>query len=118
MRNEVYLNRARVIVDFLFSGWDEANGGGMRWHLGDPTRNAISTSLTAVAVLTLAKTNGSKGSDNGKLIAFGRKCVQWVLDELQLDSGLIKDGVDGGPTYTSVLRPPPECFPSSPSSFP
>ena len=114
----VYLTRAKRIVDFLFTGWDSANGGGMRWHVEKTVRNAISTSLAAVAVLELVKTNrqiaatasgggvavGVADKTEAELIAFARQCVQWVLDELQLDSGLIMDGVGGGPTYTLVLH--------------
>ena len=107
----VYLTRAKRIVDFLFTGWDSANGGGMKWHVEKTVRNAISTSLAAVAVLGLVKTNrqiaasgsvavGVADKTEAELIAFARQCVQWVLDELQLDSGLIMDGVGGGPTYT------------------
>ncbi|KAG0132043.1 glycosyl hydrolase family 76-domain-containing protein [Tuber indicum] len=107
----VYLTRAKRIVDFLFTGWDSANGGGMRWHVEKTVRNAISTSLAAVAVLRLVKTNRQVADGGGVavavadktetgLITFARQCVQWVLDELQLDSGLIMDGVGGGPTYT------------------
>ncbi|PUU81209.1 glycosyl hydrolase family 76-domain-containing protein [Tuber borchii] len=109
----VYLTRAKRIVDFLFTGWDSANGGGMKWHVEKTVRNAISTSLAAVAVLGLVKTSrqisgtasggvavGVADKTEAELIAFARQCVQWVLDELQLDSGLIMDGVGGGPTYT------------------
>lgn len=113
----VYLTRAKRIVDFLFTGWDSANGGGMKWHVEKTVRNAISTSLAAVAVLGLVKTNrqiagtasggvavGVTDKTEAELIAFARQCVQWVLDELQLDSGLIMDGVGGGPTYTLALH--------------
>lgn len=79
----------------------------MKWHVEKTVRNAISTSLAAVAVLGLVKTNrqiagavGVADKTEAELIAFARQCVQWVLDELQLDSGLIMDGVGGGPTYT------------------
>ncbi|CUS10899.1 unnamed protein product [Tuber aestivum] len=112
--NPVYLTRAKRILDFLFTGWDSANGGGMKWHVEKTVRNAISTSLTAVAVLQFVKTDrqiadaagggaaaGVADKTEAELIAFARQCVQWVLDELQLDSGLIMDGVGGGPTYTS-----------------
>lgn len=89
------------MTDFLLTGWDTANGGGMKWHVAMTTRNACTTSLTAVAVLTLAKMgHGTNGQTSSQLITFGRTAIQWILDQLQLDSGLIMDGVGGGPTYT------------------
>ncbi|RPA96474.1 hypothetical protein L873DRAFT_1811333 [Choiromyces venosus 120613-1] len=99
----VYLERAKRIVEFLFTGWDAANGGGMKWHVEKDVRNAISTSLAGVAVLQLVKTERGvvvDGKNEEELIAFARGCVEWVLDQLQVESGLIMDGVGGGPTYT------------------
>lgn len=73
----------------------------MKWHVGMATRNACSTSLTAVAVLKLAKMGQrTPGKTRNELIMFARTATQWILDELQLDSGLIMDGIGGGPTYT------------------
>lgn len=96
-----YLSRAQKVTDFLLTGWDAANGGGMKWHVGMTTRNACSTSLTAVAALKLAKIGQrTPGKTRNELIVFARTAIQWILDELQLDSGLIMDGVGGGPTYT------------------
>lgn len=98
-----YLFRAQKVTDFLLTGWDAANGGGMKWHIGMTTRNACSTSLTAVAVLKLAKIGErTSGKTRNELIVFARTAVKWILDELQLDSGLIMDGIGGGPTYTWV----------------
>lgn len=98
--NAKYLSRAKKVTDFLLTGWDATNGG-MKWHVEMATRNACSTSLTAVAVLKLARMGQrTSGKTRNELIAFARTAVQWILDELQLDSGLIVDGVGGGPTYT------------------
>lgn len=73
----------------------------MRWHVGQTTRNACTTSLTAVAYLKLAKMGyGTPGQTATQMIAFARTAVQWILDNLQLDSGLIMDGIGGPTTYT------------------
>ncbi|KAL7276728.1 hypothetical protein RUND412_000265 [Rhizina undulata] len=106
--NETYLEQAQKVAGFLFTGWESDNGGGMKWHLDQTIRNACTGSLTAVAVLQLAQVLKNEGKGNGtdgyktvdELVAFGEACVTWVIDNLQLDSGLIEDGENGGPTYT------------------
>lgn len=117
-----YLERASQVVDFCLTGWDNANGGGIRWHVsteGPPwtNRNACSTSLTAVAALELASALRDGGVSNTDkrvrgLVDWGRKCVDWVWAELVVGSGdgLVLDGLvqkqKGGPwviddiTYT------------------
>jgi len=72
----------------------------MRWHVAKPeVRNACTTNLCAIAALKLTKAGGG-GLDTATLLAYARKCVDWTINTLSLDSGLIKDGVDGGPTWT------------------
>jgi len=98
-RKREYLARAATIVTFLQTGWDEARGG-MRWHVSKPeARNACTTNLSAIAALKLVEAGGG-GLDTASLLAYARKCVDWTVGELSLDSGLIKDGAGGGPTWT------------------
>ncbi|KAF8422439.1 glycosyl hydrolase family 76-domain-containing protein [Tirmania nivea] len=119
-----YLERASQVVSFCLTGWDKANGGGIRWHVsteGPPwtDRNACSTSLTAVAALELASVLRDGGVSNTdkqvrELVDWGRECVDWVWGELVSGNGngngLVLDGlvqkqkggpwVREGPTYT------------------
>ena len=122
-----YLARAEEVVDFCVKGWDDVNGGGIRWHIstsGPPwtNRNACSTSLTSVACLSLAKALLQEGAARDdqlvdRLVAWGIKCVDWVWETLvQITNpekrgyGLVMDGLvqsrrEGewklaGPTYS------------------
>jgi hypothetical protein len=103
--NRVYLIRAHEIVTFLLTGWDHQRGG-MRWHISKPeARNACTTNLSAIAALKLAAalSNTTEGPSTlavPELVAFARNCSDWVVHELSAESGLIKDGAGGGPTWT------------------
>jgi predicted alpha-1,6-mannanase (GH76 family) len=98
----MYLTQAQKVIDFLSGGWDETNGG-VIWHYGDTGRNAVTTSLTAVAMLRLVKLGQvTPGMSKSQLTAFATKCIEWVLTELQVDSGLIKDGPNDAQIYTYV----------------
>ncbi|KAA8910675.1 glycosyl hydrolase family 76-domain-containing protein [Sphaerosporella brunnea] len=111
LRDRVYLIRAYEIVTFLFTGWDHKRGG-MRWHVDKPeARNACTTNLSAVAALKLAAALQHTGQDPrsfgipqspgvADLLQFARNCSDWVVNELSEESGLIKDGAGGGPTWT------------------
>ncbi|RPB16965.1 hypothetical protein P167DRAFT_602120 [Morchella conica CCBAS932] len=96
----MYLTQAQKVIDFLSGGWDETNGG-VTWHYGNAGRNAVTTSLTAVAMLRLVKLGQvTPGMSKSQLMAFAVKCIEWVLTELQVDSGLIKDGPNDAQIYT------------------
>lgn len=97
-----YLTQAQKVIDFLSGGWDETSGG-VTWHYGNAGRNAVTTSLTAVAMLRLVKLGQTTpGMSKSQLMAFATKCIEWVLTELQVDSGLIKDGPNDAQIYTYV----------------
>jgi hypothetical protein len=108
-RNSVYLARAYEVVTFLFTGWDHQRGG-MRWHISKPdARNACTTNLSAIAALKLAEALEVEGGHlagvpetftTPELVNFARGCSDWVVTQLSAESGLIKDGVGGGPTWT------------------
>jgi len=72
----------------------------MRWHISKPeVRNACTANLSAIAALKLAAAGGgSIGVPS--LVSFAKRCSDWVLTKLSEPSGLIKDGVGGGPTWT------------------
>ncbi|KAF8246299.1 hypothetical protein K440DRAFT_553802, partial [Wilcoxina mikolae CBS 423.85] len=98
-RNRQYLARADAIVSFLLTGWDQERGG-MRWHVSKPDiRNACTTNLSAVAALKLAAAGGGSIGVPA-LVTFAKRCSDWVIAELSEESGLIKDDVGGGPTWT------------------
>lgn len=72
----------------------------MRWHVAKPdARNACTTNLSAIAAIKLVKAGGG-GLNTETLLAYARKCVDWTVNTLSLESGLIKDGAGGGPTWT------------------
>jgi hypothetical protein len=72
----------------------------MRWHISKPdARNACTTNLSAIAALKLAAVGGGWIGPR-PLLEFAERCAEWVWSELREESGLIKDGAGGGPTWT------------------
>lgn len=73
-----YLNRARLVWDFVLSGSDQAMGGGVYWKEGQKTKNTCSTAPAAVLGAKLYKaTNEQQYLD--KAIDY----YDWVKTNLQ-----------------------------------
>ena len=86
--NPDYYTRAKRVVDFLMRGW--CTSGGMPWHLDSPnSRNACSTSLTAIALLRMAQVS----QETSKYLDLARKATDWVISHLKNSDGLIMDGI-------------------------
>jgi hypothetical protein len=95
-KEESYLERAKEVVEFLHTGWDEYRGG-VRWHMrtsGPPftDRNTCSTVLTAVACLRLAQLEAIDDGLRQRNIQFAEKAVYWTIKGLKNDQCLIMDG--------------------------
>lgn len=92
-----YLTTARTLISFLMTG-ENPGGGGVLWKLGSPPMqlNACSTNLSGIAALLVAQ----HVDDSEPLKRFGQRCSDFVQNTLLLQSGLVKDGPSGGPTWS------------------
>jgi uncharacterized protein YyaL (SSP411 family) len=85
-----YLARAEETLNFVLSGWDEENGGGIWWHQGhkDGTKNVCANGPAAVGCLRLAK---FREAEAPALVDKARKIVAWTVGALQAEDGLFDD---------------------------
>lgn len=86
------LAQARLILRLLRDG-EDADRGGVYWRVGGDTRNACSTGpagLLAVRVVEAERALGCEVADHGDLVAFGRRCAEF-LDRLAGDDHLVRD---------------------------
>lgn len=95
-QNPVYLNRAKLVVNFLLSGWDEATGGGIPWLEGNHSlKPACSNGKAAVLCLKLFEASG-----DSVYYEWGLKFYNWMHQNLR-DSASIywNDVKENGEIY-------------------
>lgn len=86
------LAQARLVLRLLRDGEDPTRGG-VYWRVGGDTRNACSTGpagLLAARVVEAERSLGREVADHGDLVAFGRRCAEF-LDRLAGDDDLVRD---------------------------
>jgi len=86
-----YLKKARDVMDFVMSGWDEQAGGGIWWHEQhkDDGKNTCVNGPAAVGSFRLSKFVDPK--ESVKRIADGGKIVKWTTANLRASNGLFED---------------------------
>jgi len=106
-----YLQRANHTLDFVLSGWDEVQGGGIWWHQTHKGngKNTCVNAPAAVACFRISKYADAKTTP--QRIAFGLKLIEWTTKTLRGSNGLFGDAIDattgaknlGQLTYNSAL---------------
>ncbi|MFD0893877.1 hypothetical protein KBB96_10670 [Luteolibacter ambystomatis] len=88
-----YLRRAKETHDFVLSGWDDQLGGGIWWHErhNDDAKNTCVNAPAALSCFRLSKFSDPKTAE--KLIAQGKKIVEWTVKTLQSEDGLFMDHI-------------------------
>ena len=96
-RDAKYLRRAEELLRFVWSGWDERQGG-VYWHVSRDTRGGkaqkgvCSSATAAYGMLRLA--GHKSGAERVDLIARARRAVAWTRKHLQDRDKLYMDNVD------------------------
>lgn len=88
-----YLKRAREVLEFVVSGWDEELGGGIWWHQlhKDGTKNTCANGPAAVGCIRLAFHDKK---DAARWIGEARRIVAWTNKTLQAANGLYSDSIN------------------------
>jgi uncharacterized protein YyaL (SSP411 family) len=88
-----YLKRAEETLEFVVSGWDEEQGGGIWWHEkhkgGD--KNTCVNAPAALGCFRLARLK--KDAEAAKWNTLGEKIVVWTVKTLQGENGLFWDNI-------------------------
>ena len=99
--NQTYLNRAVDIANFISDGWNSSTSpGGMPWNVTDAPNGAnqkaaCSTTLSAVALLRLAKAMRLEAVIAESYVTLALQMIEWIMENLQdPDDGLIRNSYD------------------------
>jgi hypothetical protein len=92
-QDQQYLRRAEQTLNFVLSGWDEQQGGGIWWHEGHKggSKNTCANAPAAVACLRIAKVQPPEAAKAS--VAMAEKIVRWSTDKLELEDGLFADRI-------------------------
>ncbi|MGM9681575.1 MAG: glycoside hydrolase family 76 protein [Eubacteriales bacterium] len=91
--NEDYLTRAKEILEFLWTGWDEYQGGGIYWSSkfsdnGKSAKGICTNGPSCISHLWMYQITGeSEYLERGKLL------YEWVVSTLRDDKGIYFAGV-------------------------
>lgn len=89
-------DRARQTTDFVLTGWDDRQGGGIWWQERHKagTKNTCSNAPAAVAALAVAERLGStQPAESARDRAAARRIVQWTREHLQNADGRFADRI-------------------------
>jgi uncharacterized protein YyaL (SSP411 family) len=82
--NPVYLERAKVVFEFILSGWDEKLGGGVTWLEGHRDQKpACSNGMATLAALKIYEATGDP-----YYLKWGEKFYNWMHDNLRDSAGV------------------------------
>lgn len=83
-KNPIYLSRAKVIFDFIISGWNDQLGGGIYWLEGHHDQKpACSNGMATLVALKLYK-----ATDNAYYLKWGKRFYNWMKTNLSNRDGL------------------------------
>lgn len=105
------LDRARETANFVASGWDDKQGGGIWWHQThkDDSKNTCANGPAALGYLRLAQLGPA--DESAHWITAAQTAVEWTNQKLQASDGLFDDRIivstgevkKGKLTYNSAL---------------
>lgn len=85
-----YLEKAKGLAEYLYSGWDEEIGGGIWWKEGlKEDKNGFTNSPVVILSVWLYEKTGE-----GAYLDWAKKIYAWVRDYLRTENGLIADSID------------------------
>ncbi len=92
--NEDYLNRAKEILEFLWTGYDDYQGGGIYWSKsfddnGKSNKGVCTNGPSAISFLWMYQLTG-----NEVYLERGKLLYDWVNDTLRTDGGIYYAGVN------------------------
>lgn len=88
--DKTYLRKAKVVFQFILSGWSDELGGGIYWcEQKRATKNTCSNGPTAILALELYKVTGDK-----TYLDWGQKVYDWTRKNLQSPNGVYWDSID------------------------
>ena len=82
------LNAALTNLDFLWTGWDDALGGGLYWSMGCEGKNACANAPAAIAFLLAYQCTG-----NEEYLEKGKMIYQWANENLR-ENDLFIDAIN------------------------
>ena len=83
-KNPVYLERAKVVFEFILSGWDEKLGGGVTWLEGHRDQKpACSNGMATLAALKIYE-----ATRDPYYLKWGEKFYNWMHDNLRDSAGV------------------------------
>lgn len=94
--NENYINMAREVMEFMYTGvisheiWGTK---GLLWHMTRPYMATISNSVAAVGALKMIKHARSKEEER-KLYEFAKLCLNFIWTKMRDTDNVIMDGVN------------------------
>lgn len=86
LHDPAYLHLAEHIFQFETTGWDSKRGGGIRWAVGDPDRNTVSTVPPIIIALRLAMI-----THHSSYYAWAMRLYRWENAHLRAPDGLYWD---------------------------
>lgn len=86
-----YLEKAKQLAEYLYSGWDESEiGGGIWWREGTfDDKNGFTNSPVSILSSWLYEKTGDEA-----YLDWAKKIYSWVKEYLREDNGLIADSID------------------------
>ncbi len=88
-----YKRRALESLNSVLSGWDDAQGGGIWWHVAhkDDAKNTCVNAPAAVGCLNVAHYQAPADAKASRELA--RRIVDWTVKTLEADDGLFYDNI-------------------------
>jgi predicted alpha-1,6-mannanase (GH76 family) len=88
--NSDFLDKAKIVWNFVISGWTDEFGGGIYWKQGDfNTKNTCSNAPAAVMALMLFEETGDKD-----YLDWAIRIMEWVIQLKDPASGVYRDNID------------------------
>lgn len=85
-----YLEKAKGLAEYLYSGWDTEIGGGIWWKEGlKEDKNGFTNSPAAMLSVWLYEKTGEAA-----YLDWAKKIYAWVREYLRTENGLIADSID------------------------
>ena len=85
--DEKYLKEAETNLEFLWTGWDDVQGGGIYWDKSYGSKNACANGPVAIAFLEAYKLTNKE-----EYLEKGKKIYEWSNEKL-LDGSLYNDSI-------------------------